>query len=376
MPLKLLDYGRLNPFGETIGRPSRLAWPVNAYRVTLPSASGESDGLNPFERVILKLLDAAGAMDTGKLADEICIPLDLVRCILLRLQDKSLIDDHNNIIAQGREILEERAPVFVTALLFRELATGKIMPFLQFLDDRNPLRKRNEDKFVQMVRANRAHEGRVPAPRDVISALRAMKKRSKAFGNDDMMPAVRQIKVVPQPEMYYLDCPIAIQKSDGEFRIADPFGNGFSLVLESAFKQLLEQDDTLSGWLSNWKESLRNPRPPKPDDSDKRPKEPFDNDANWQRFPKLVASMRPSRNASFRSIAKIHASLEWALFYSCRFCPFEHAIKTLKFNPQFKHRALLEDVAQSVGLELPAVGFRRIPAGKLRWAPFLQSLSC
>jgi hypothetical protein len=368
MPLKLLDYGRLNPFGDTIGRPSRLAWPVNAYRVTLPKASDDSDDLNPFERVILKLLDAVGAMDAGALADETCIPLDLVKGILLRLQDKAFIDEHNAIFEREHDNIEseeQNSPVFVTAILFRELATGKILPFLHFLDDRKPLRKREEEKFVQMVSANQAHKQCVPVPRDVISALRAMKKRSKAFGNDDKMPAVQQITIAKYPEQYYLNCPIAIQKSDGEFRIADPFGNGFSLVLESAFEQLLEQDSKLTSWLSNWKESLRNPRPPKPDDPDKRPKELFDNDANWQRYPKLVASMRPSRNTPFRPISKIHASLEWALFYACYRRPFEDAIATLKFTGPLEHSALLGNAAQSVGLELPEFGFRPIPEGKL-----------
>jgi hypothetical protein len=341
---------------------------VNAYRVTLPKASGDGDDLNPFERVILKLLDAVGAMDASALADETCIPLGLVKSILLRLQDKSLIDEHNGIIElehDNREGEEEKAPVFVTALLFRELATGKILPFLHFLDDRNPLRKREEEKFVQMVTANQAHKQCVPLPFEVISALRAMNRRSKAFGNDDRIPAVRQITIVQQPEMHYLECPIAIQKSDGEFRIADPFGNGFSLVLESAFELLLEQDNRLTDWLSNWKESLRNPRPPKPDDPDKRPKEPFDNEANWQRYPKLVANMRPSQNTSFRPISKIHASLEWALFYVCCYRPFEDVIRTLKFTGQLEHSALLGNAAQSIGLKLPDFGLRPIPEGKL-----------
>ena len=35
---------------------------------------------------------------------------------------------------------EEKGPVFVTALLFRELATGRVLPFLHLLNDGNPLR--------------------------------------------------------------------------------------------------------------------------------------------------------------------------------------------------------------------------------------------
>ena len=115
--LKLLDYGKPAPFGGIIGRPRHLAWPVNAYRVTLPRVLDDGDGLNAFERVVLKLLDAAGRMDADALADETRIPVDLVKSVLLRLQDKKLIDEHHAIIERKRE--EERAPVFVTVLVFR-----------------------------------------------------------------------------------------------------------------------------------------------------------------------------------------------------------------------------------------------------------------
>ena len=341
---------------------------MNAYRVTLPEASNDGDGLNPFEHVILKLLDAVGAMDAPALEDETRIPLDLVKGILLRLRDKGLIDEHNAIIKRKRDNLEgqeEKVPVFVTALLFRELATGRILPFLHLLNEGNPLRKREEEKFVPMVTANQTHRQCVPVPRDVISALRAMKRRSVAFGRNDRMPAVQQITIARSPESYWLECPIAVQKSDGEFRIADPFGNGFTLILESAFQHLLEKDNELAGWFRKWKNSLRDPRPPKRDDPDEKPIQPFENDANWQRYPKLIANLRPSRNAQFRSITKIHASIEWALFYACSRHPFEDAITKLKFNGQLDHSILLGNAAQSVGLELPEFGLRPVPLGKL-----------
>lgn len=369
MSLKLLDYGRPHPFGEIVGKKWNLAWPVNAYRITLPKATGNDDGLNPFEHVILKLLDAVGAMDASELAEVTRIPQDLVKGIILRLRDKALIDEHNAIIEQeydNSESEKEKAPVFVTALLFRELATGKILPFLHWLDDANLSRKKEDEEMsFRRIWRDDAHKENPPAPRDVISALRAMKKRSAAFGRDDKMPAVQQITIARSPELYHLDCPIAIQKSDGEFRIADPFGNGFSRFLESAFEQLLGQNEELAEWLRKWKQSLSNPRPSNPGDLDKRPKEPFENDANWQRYPKLVANLRPSRNARFRSIAQIQASIEWALFYACCRHPFEDVITKLKFTGQPEHNALLENAARSIGLELQEHDFRPIREGKL-----------
>lgn len=359
--LRLLDYGKPAPFGGVIGRPRHLAWPVNAFRVTLPRVLDDGDGLNAFERVVLKLLETVGLMKADALADETRIPLDLVKSVLLRLQDKGLIDEHYAVIEQARE--EERAPVFVTALLFRELATGKILPFLHWLGDTNSMQKKEgEGKDFRIIRLDDARRKAMPAPRDVISALRTMKKRSTEFGRDNKMPTVQQITIADEPELFHLDCPIAIQKSDGEFRIADPFGNGFSLILENAFEQLLEQEENLAKWLSDWKKLLRTPRT---ETQDAKPKEPFETDANWQRYPNLVANLRPSRNSPFLSIAQIHAAIEWALFYACFLRPVESAIAKLKLTAQDQHAVLLEQAAKAVGLK-PPNGFRPILEGKLR----------
>ena len=360
--LRLLDYGKPAPFSGIIGRPRHLAWPVNAFRVTLPRVLDDGDGLNAFERVVLKLLETVGLMKADALADETRMPLDLVKSVLLRLQDKDLIDEHHAIIERERK--EERAPVFVTALLFRELATGKILPFLHWLDNTNSMQKEEgEGKDFRTIRLDDTHRKAMPAPRDVISTLRTMKKRSAVFGRDEKIPAVQQITIADEPELFHLDCPIAIQNSDGEFRIADPFGNGFSLILENAFEQLLEQEENLAKWLRDWKQLLRTPRTEK---QDAKPKEPFETEANWQRYPKLVANLRPLQNSPFRSIAQIHAAIEWALFYACFHRPVESAIARLKLTAQDQHAVLLEQAAKAIGLEPPLIGFRPILEGKLR----------
>jgi hypothetical protein len=365
--LKLLDYGKPNPFSGIIGRPRNLAWPVHAYRVTLPKVSNDSDGLNAFERVILKLLDVFGILHADELADETRIPLDLVKGVLLRLQDKGFIDEYNAIIRQERNEgsnEEGNPPVFVTALLFRELVSGKILPFLHQLDDANPLQKKEgEETDFRTIRWDVSHKRNAPTQRDVINTLRAMKKRAAVLGMEYNMPPAQQITIIAEPEFYHLDCPIAIQKCDSEFRIADPFGNGFSLVLEKSFEQMLELEDHLAGWLLTWKQQLSTFGPGK---QDTRQKEPFETDANWQRYPKLIASLKPASNAQFRTLAKIHASIEWALFYACCVRPFKDIIATLKYTEQSQHAAFLEQSAQAIGLEQPSQGFRPIREGKLR----------
>lgn len=363
--LKLLDYGKPNPFGETIGKQRHLAWPVNAYRVTLPRSSEDCDDLNPFERVILKLLEVLGVLDARALANETRIHRDLVKSILLRLQDKELIDEFNAVIEQERDNRSEDEPtqVFVTALLFRELVTGKNLPFVHWLNDANPLQKRESGEILdRSIRWDDAHKTTPLTQRDVISVLRATQRRSAAFGKDERIPAVQQVMIVNHPELHYLFCPIAIQKSDGEFRIADPFGNGFSIILERAFEQLLEQDEKLADWLQQWKLSLSNPRI---QNLDAKPKEQFESTANLQRYPKLLASLRPPQSTSFHSIGQIYASIEWALFYACYHRPFESVIATFKLNAQAEHPALLSDAANKIGLTPPQSGFRPIREGKL-----------
>lgn len=369
MPLKVLDFGRHDPFRSRIGKPRHLAWPVHAYRVTLPKESTDGDHVNPFDRVILQLLAALGPLDADALSRHTCIPIDLVRGIFLRLKDNGVIDDSHSIQDLGDDSSskgDEPSPVFVTAVVFRELVAGKVLPFICRLDDRNPLKLRDDERaFRTSMRVNAAHQDVTPTPRDVINAYRGMHKRASRDGDATALPPAQMIMVSPRPALYYLDCPIAITRQDGDFRIADPLGDGFSLSLETAFTQLLEQDRELAKWLRDWKESLRNPRPRESATSDWGTKEPFDNDANWQRYPRLVANLRPAENASFRSLSRIYASIEWALFYACSRRPLEKAIALLTFADPVDHPALLADAAQCIGLRVSGVGLRAITRGKL-----------
>jgi hypothetical protein len=366
MPLKLLDYGEPSPFGEIFGRKRKLAWPVNVYRVTLPKPSDNGDGLNPFERVILKIIDAAGTREAGVLAQKTCIPVDLVQCVLLRLKDKAFIDEYNQIVDQRRNNWmagEKKEPVFVTALLFRELATGKILPFLHQVDNENPLKKKEEEERYFHIPWDNGYENYPIDNRDVIMVLRAMKKRLTAFDHETRMPAIGQISIVQEPEMYYLDCPIAIQKSDGEFRIADPFGSGFSRRLEDTFSILLEKDNSLHDWFMKWKQNLAAPRID--DKSSTTKKEPFETDDNIRRYEKLVSNLRIRQNTHYRSIEQIHSALEWALFYACTQRQYDTAVRQFRITDQEEHAHLLKEAAEKVGLIPPQYGFQPVLEGRL-----------
>ena len=70
-----------------VGRERILVWPCNLYRVTLPRIDHTNDKeFNFFEWCILKML-AYHRYEPKDLAEETCLPEDLIEVILLRLFD-------------------------------------------------------------------------------------------------------------------------------------------------------------------------------------------------------------------------------------------------------------------------------------------------
>ena len=368
MALKLLDYGNPNPFMGIIGSPRHLAWPVYAFRVTLPSASNHTSLLNPFEMVVLKLLDASGRLEEELISQETCIPISFVKSIVLKLRDKNLINE-DNMVNQERftsyDNEMKRDIRYCTAWVYRERVGGKVLPFLQLLDNEDIAIKEVEEGRIRTMRGDAKYNGIVPTPKDIISAINKLKKRSDIYGKDTRTPVPEQIRVMPSQEEYYLDVPIAIQKSDVEFRIADPFGLGYSLDLEDVFSRCVEQDTKLSEWMMNWRKNLTAPKVKEKENIITAPREPFDNEQCNQRYPSLIANLRTGRNRQYRTIERIYAAVEWALFYSSYYREQATAVELLRFTKESEHSAILEDAAKCLGLFVAPGGFRPLTEGML-----------
>ena len=370
MSVKLLDYGYKSPFRETIGSVRFLAWPVAVYRITLPyliRGKDESD-LNPLERVILKLLDIIPSLEMpqddskmssasateSKLVHATRLKLDLVRTVLLRLRDRGYIDEHDTPTELKRtqwEVQDEKKYRYVSALVFRELACGELLPFIHIITDKTPLRKVEEDEKKRMFHIHgfptKDQKDSYPAPsaQDVIMIKKAMLKRALAYGEKEAVPALTQISVVNQPEYYYLNCPIAIQKGDEDFRIADPFEAGFSLVLEKSFANLLSKDQKLKEWFLDWKKNLSKITNAKESDADR-----FWNGHKCRNlYPNLIANLHPGHDQMYRSIRKIYASIEWALYYYCVKRDFGMAINKLELTQMLAHQEMLKQSAKKIG---------------------------
>ncbi|MAD79966.1 MAG: hypothetical protein CMJ50_03860 [Planctomycetaceae bacterium] len=81
-------------------------------------------------------------------------------------------------------------------------------------------------------------------------------------------------------------------------------------------------------------------------------------------YPKLLATLI-LRDAQFRTILKIHAAFEWALFYACVQRPYDSVISHLRLTDQSEHSDLLAAAARKIGLTPPQHGFRPVWGGKL-----------
>lgn len=367
MRASTLDYGDIDPFFGVIGRPQHLAWPVHAFRITIPAAPGAGEEhLNPFERVILHVLDAVGRLDEGELAQETCIPVSLVRTVILRLQDKGLIDEDNLVVDANREswAREAKEEHYTSALAFRELVGGRLLPFVQILDEEHPLRTKTVKDATLLAQDHAASRLGPPSAGDVISVITQMKRRSEAYAESARTPDIAQIRVEREPESRLLDCLIAIQGHDADFRIADPFGTGFSRVLEDVFTHRLETDEELQKWMTKWRQRLRAPKASA--DGQERPREPWDTEENTRKYPGLIHALRHSRGMTHRSLEKIYGSLEWALYYTCELHDPKVAIKRLQYETGINYSQWLSGIARRLGFNVPRDGFRPLPPGKFK----------
>lgn len=364
MALKLLDFGKPNPFAGIFGRPRNLGWPVQAFRVTIPTTGVGGDSLNAFERVILAVIEATDGHDVDALSSETCIPIDLVRTVLLRLRDRNLIDEDNMVKRPGG-IESSRNEMYTTAVVFRELVGGKLLPYLHLLDDTTRLATKSmDDRAVRKVSPTPAKDaGAPPSAKDVLSVITQMKRRSEAYARTAKTPAISQVRVGADAERFFLDCPIVIQQNDADFRIADPFGLGYSQLLESALAKRLETDEGLQRWMTEWRSSLsqRNSS----EDAQSDAKEPYENNQCRRRYPNLVHSLTPSRGQQHRSIEKLYAAIEWALFYSCDTRDARLAIRRLRQTSAADFSSLMAGAARRIGLDDPPHCYRPLAGGKL-----------
>lgn len=327
MQVRYLDFGDVTPKAGIIGAARHLEWPVNGYRVSLPRNISDEDSLNPFERVVLGIMRATRIRDVNSISAKTCLEPDFVEGVLLRLRDKALLDEQNRITDTGKEKLDDEGGLELrTAWLFRELVSGKLLPFIHLPQNDEPPRCKKEPSHTKPMRASKLRFG-PPTPEEALAAMRETKRRVEGYGKTIRLPRVGQIDIGPNPERFSLDCPIVMRDSDGRWRIADPFGYGYSRELEATFLQEMGENEELSDWLMEWSDSLIVENGDSADDS----KAAYASQSIRKLYPGLSQNLRVRKDGT-RTIGQIYAAIEWALFYSCRINGFDDKVPELRFS--------------------------------------------
>lgn len=345
MQIRYLDFGNVTPRTGVIGAARHLGWPVNGYRISLPRTIGDIEVLNPFEKVILGIMRVTRHRDTASISSETCLESDFVEGVLLRLRDKGFVDEQNRITDEGAKCLDQSAEGLElrTAWVFRELVSGKLLPFIYLPQDDSPPRWKKEPQYAKVLKPAIKGFGK-PSPDEVLASMRETKRRVEGYGEEIHLPRVGQIDVSPNPERYLLDCPIVMRDSDGRWRIADPFGYGYSRELESAFLQEMGESEELQKWLMKWSGSLviDGYDEPHADNSASLSKNVCDT------YPELGQCLRIRRDGT-RSIGQVYAAVEWALFYSCRINGFADKVDELRFASGLDQVSMVKSAMASIG---------------------------
>ena len=291
------------PEGPTL---RQVYWPVEMHQLSI-EMEDDLRYLNPFEKLVMDFIEAdGGLLSEASLAAELCVPSDFLSSIVRRLRDKNLLDGDGKLVK--RKEGEKKRPV--TGFAFRELVTGRFLPFVTIAREKTlafEYPKTDGSSFRLTART----EALSITISDVAVAFRQMGKRTQG---KLYLPDIRNVRVTDLHEPVAIRCSLKFEGRSGEVRILNPFtdkANQFESTLEAAFDETVAHDPAFGEWVLNWRRSVKtgNERPRK------RERELFETAENLRRYPQLIAALRRCAGRSFESV---YAAIEWALFYAHR----------------------------------------------------------
>lgn len=322
--LKIFDFNsKIAPCG-IVGKVMELGWPCMAYRVTLPNPrDAELAEFNVFERCILKIL-ACGRYERKELAEETCIPSDLIELILLKLRDRVKIDAQNQLLPGVREALEkddnerDSAPMsYETCVIFRECIGGALLPMVVNAKMRSE--EVNEDHTIGRghipIRsfAQSSIETQPPLPVEVLNALRTMARRRRASRASFRIPPAKHVSVGVEGESCWLRVRVVMQRN-GDWRILNPFGDGWSTELETVYRKVIRQGRSAEvKEFNSWQHRNADWHHERRIGGDEGRDAPFATGENVSRYPELIAVLKRKQEGG---VVDVYAAIEWALFYA------------------------------------------------------------
>jgi len=252
------------PLRLSIAAKSDFLWPCHAFSISMPKK--KRNELNIFEETVLRLTEPESG-DTEAIAKLTGLGGDLVsfiqnRLLQLRLLDRRLLLSHLGSERMDRlENPASDAVEYITATVFRDLVTGRLLPYLEtselsyktivkqeiireyksgprrlvhFLIQ--PTRKSSELKALRIPSEPNDLRGKPPKAAEIIEAAR---KYSRKFLRHALqtqadlqpppsIPRAEAITVREEPEPVSLHCQILWQAGADNFIVTDGCGGGFS----------------------------------------------------------------------------------------------------------------------------------------------------
>jgi hypothetical protein len=237
-----------------------ILFPCNMFEIALPVMPKPE--LNIFEETVLRFVHL-GLSDKEQLEETTTLKQELIAFILNRLQNIGYLNKHNKLTDKGKSYFKEKTETneLKRIKIFVELCTGKVLPMIHPQDA--PItysQKFNRDGQVQFLSGTIGNIRSVWAyfleehrdlghknitVNDVLQTVRMYEKKRQQYRilrRDDylftsVLGNTGLISINETPELIYLHCTVAVQKTSGEVFISDGFGMGFSQIFRETLQQ-------------------------------------------------------------------------------------------------------------------------------------------
>jgi len=362
-----------------------LAWPCVRFQVALQAA--ESSELNPFELLLLRLIDQK-ITETDRLSEISCLDMDLVRFIRDRLTQLDLIDENQELSKVGRNILRPendnnskgtKNNLPIIAYVYVDKISGQLLTAITKEVSLDTLRNVNggweiekgtagtaKKIKVKCIRDSSPYEISAPDENSVLRMLMAFNRKRKqsvflsSKASELLLESVpdTHIKVESVGQDVFLHVKAFLQQGSTDFVVTDGFGLGFSQQFSSGLESIESE------WLSKIKKSaldkMQNIK------VDKRSDNQFDL-ALKKHYPdlgvaieraelsynKLIHSKEVIKTKDFRPfVTSLYASYEYALKMVWQAYPVENPQAFLQVKNEKEQQSRLISYLKHLGFKV------------------------
>lgn len=404
--LRILDFqGDIE--GIRFGAVASVLWPFNAIKISIPVRRRRET--NIFEDTICRLAQAE-RVDIQRFSELTCLHPDLVGFILARLVAHGYLTDRWELTEGGKALVaraDDEESECKAAVIFVDMVGGELLPMIASSDLNYAevfearrlevtFRKGKRSIKARKLYYNEEHFQVKPNAAEIAQkAVEFARRRRYSFPSKgpskipEFNGSETAISISGGNDLVFLHVRLLIQEDTAEYRVTDPFGHGFSNLLEGIHRKLVagnEKEGTAivelkeralfqrlvsrgahgSSKLSMFGDTLQ------PYPNVRRALERAENGWGDSSIEVRTSEQEKERQAALsRCVRSLYAALEWALSYvvtksslSRWFSSFCGSGSTYEDNG----KTLLK-FAGKIGLQSKsATGFLKVSPGRIRAA--------